>query len=312
MVDVDSAMRTSAYSGGKRRSKKSDDDKQKEKESRVIEPFNPAEHALKEKAEAYSMWLVIVYGLAVCVFMRYSFMPTLTEPERVLWLLPVLLAVTVPPLHKVLMPSKYYDLFTFSNWFRACFLYVFTWLALSFMLVNPPMGDIAAPAIASGLDIEATDGVESASWSKGTYTVGLNQDTVEIVLGMAVRDNVDAENATMVASVWYHGELLEDSEGSVIGNLTDGSVVVGSLTDAMADYSAVDGNWTRGYAKNTLTSDQMGPKVAPRSEDIGLAWDLGELGPGEYEVRVTLSEVGDPWEQNVWTANYRLVITQVA
>ena len=69
MVDVDSAMRASAYGGGKRR-KKSDEDKQKEKDDRVMEPFDPAATAKKETAEAYSMWIVIIYGLSVCMFMR--------------------------------------------------------------------------------------------------------------------------------------------------------------------------------------------------------------------------------------------------
>ena len=156
MVDVDSAMRASAYGGGKRR-KKSDDDKQKEKEGRVLEPFDPAAAAKKETAEAYSMWIVIVYGLGVCLFMRYFFMPTLTEPTRVLWLLPMLLMVTIPSLHKVMVPVEYYELFTMGNWFRACFLYFFSFIALSFILANPPLGDIAAPTISGGLDIETND-----------------------------------------------------------------------------------------------------------------------------------------------------------
>ena len=312
MVDVDDAMRTSAYSGGGKRRKKSDADKWEEKQSRVIEPFDPAEHALKEKGEAISMWIVVIYGVTVCVLMRYVFMPTLPGPERVLWLLPMLLSVTVPPLHRVLLPSEYYDLFTMSNWFRACFLFVFSWLALSFLLVNPPMADIAAPAVGGGLDIEITDGVESSRWSKGTYTLGLNQDTVDVVLGMGVRDNIDAANATMVASVWYHGELLKDSDGLVIGDLANGTVA--SHTEAIAAFDAVNGNWTRGDAKNTLTGDNLGPKVTPRAEDIGLAWDLGELGPGEYTVQISLVEDGAPWStgQNTWSAEYTLVITQVA
>ena len=94
MVDVDSAMRASAY--GSKRRKKSEEDKEKEKQGRVLEPFDPAAAAKKETAEAYSMWIVIIYGLSVCMFMRYMFMPTLTEPTRALWLLPMLLMVTIP------------------------------------------------------------------------------------------------------------------------------------------------------------------------------------------------------------------------
>ena len=59
MVDVDSAMRASAY--GSKRRKKSEEDKEKEKQGRVLEPFDPAAAAKKETAEAYSMWIVISY-----------------------------------------------------------------------------------------------------------------------------------------------------------------------------------------------------------------------------------------------------------
>ena len=300
MVDVDSAMRASAYGGGKRR-KKSDEDKNKEKQGRVLEPFDPAAAAKKETAEAYSMWIVIIYGLSVCMFMRYMFMPTLTEPTRALWLLPMLLMVTIPSLHKIMVPTEYFELFTMGNWFRACFLYFFSFIALSFMLVNPPLGDIAAPAIASGIDIETNDAVVDARWSKGTYYLETNQDTIDIVLGMAVRDNVNAETAIMSASVWYRGEM--------IANLSDG--VVGELDEEQARFDEVEGNWTRGNQKNTLTNDVLGPKVASRAEDIGMAWDISGMELGDYEIRINLSEVGDPWELNTWDAVYTINIVRV-
>ena len=301
MVDVDSAMRASAYGGGKRR-KKSDDDKQKEKEGRVLEPFDPAAAAKKETAEAYSMWIVIVYGLGVCLFMRYFFMPTLTEPTRALWLLPMLLMVSIPSLHKVMVPVEYYELFTMGNWFRACFLYFFSFIALSFILANPPLGAIAAPTISGGLDIETNDAVVDARWSKGTYYIETNQDTIDIVLGMAVRDNVNAETAVMTASVWFRGEM--------IANLSDGAV--GELSEAQVRFDEVGSNWTRGDQKNTLTKDVLGPKVASMAEDVGLAWEISGMELGDYEVRINLSEVGDPWEQNTWDAVYTINIVRVA
>jgi len=301
MVDVDSAMRASAYGGGKRR-KKSEGDKQKEKEGRVLEPFDPAAAAKKETAEAYSMWIVVIYGLGVCMFMRYFFMPTLTEPTRALWLLPMLLMVTIPSLHKVMVPVEYYELFTMGNWFRACFLYFFSFIALSFILVNPPLGDIAAPTISGGLDIETNDAVVDARWSKGTYYIETNQDTIDIVLGMGVRDNVNAETAVMTASVWFRGEM--------IANLSDGAV--GELSEAQVRFDEVGSNWTRGDQKNTLTKDVIGPKVASRTEDVGLAWDISGMELGDYEVRINLSEVGDPWEQNIWDAVYTINIVRVA
>ena len=300
MVDVDSAMRASAYGGGKRR-KKSEGDKQKEREGRVLEPFDPAAAAKKETAEAYSMWIVVLYGLGVCMFMRYIFMPTLTEPTRALWLLPMLLMVTVPSLHKVMVPVEYYELFTMGNWFRACFLYFFSFIALSFILANPPLGDIAAPTISGGLDIETNDAAVDTRWSKGTYYIETNQDTIDIVLGMGVRDNVNADTAMMTASVWFRGEM--------IANLSDGAV--GELSEAQVRFDEVGGNWTRGDLKNTLTKNVIGPKVASRAEDVGLAWDISGMELGDYEVRINLSEVGDPWEQNTWDAVYTINIVRV-
>jgi len=43
-----------------------------------------------------------------------------------------------------------------------------------------------------------------------------------------------------------------------------------------------------------------------------MAWDLGSLGPGTHEIQIRLSEVGDPWEENVWEKTYFIAIEQVA
>ena len=300
MVDVDSAMRASAYGGGKRR-KKSDEDKQKEKDDRVMEPFDPAATAKKETAEAYSMWIVIIFGLSVCLFMRYVFMDTLTGPTRVLWLLPMLLISVIPSIHKILIPSEYYELFTMGNWFRASFLYFFSFLALSFILANPPLADIAAPTLSGGLDIETNEAVVDTRWSGGTYYIETNQDTIDVVLGMGVRDNVDAETAMMSASIWYRGEM--------IANLSHGAV--GELDEAQQRYDEVDGNWTRGNSKGLLTKGDLGPKVASRADDIGLAWEISDMQLGDYEVRISLSEEGDPWD-NTWEAVYTINVVRVA
>ena len=300
MVDVDSAMRASAYGGGKRR-KKSDEDKQKEKDDRVMEPFDPAATAKKETAEAYSMWIVIIFGLSVCLFMRYVFMDTLTGPTRVLWLLPMLLISVIPSIHKILIPSEYYELFTMGNWFRASFLYFFSFLALSFILANPPLADIAAPTLSGGLDIETNEAVVDTRWSGGTYYIETNQDTIDVVLGMGVRDNVDAETAMMAATIWYRGEM--------IANLSHGAV--GELDEAQQRFDEVDGNWTRGNSKGLLTKDELGPKIASRADDIGLAWEISDMQLGDYEVRISLSEEGDPWE-NTWEAVYTINVVRVA
>lgn len=292
MVDVDSALRASAYSGKKR--PKGQRAKDEEKKSRKIEPFDPVGAFEKEKADAFSMWLVILLGLSVGLLMRYVIMPTLTQPEKILWVLPLSLVVILPTLHRAVIPNKWSDLYDRGNWFRASFLYVFSWLAISFLLVNPPLADLAPPTLASGIDIAEADGVVDTTWNGGTYTIELNQQTVDVVLGMAIRDNVDAEAATVVVSHWYHGAMVEElANGTASG-----------LDEARANFAAVE-TWER----VTKGGD---PIVIKHSEDIGLAWDLGTMTPGEHQIKIQLSEVGDPWEENVWERTYTIVIRQVA
>ena len=292
MVDVDSALRASAYSG-KKRARGSDAEKE-EKKSRKIEPFEPGDALEKEKADAFSMWLVIALGLSVGLLMRYVLMPTLTEPQKILWVLPLMLVVLLPTLHRLIIPDKWSDRYDRGNWFRASFLYIFTWLAISFLLVNPPLADIAPPTLAGGIDIADTEGVVDVAWTGGTYTIELNQNTVDVTLGMAVSDNVDSASATIVVSHWFHGAMVEE--------LANGTV--SEQTDHIATFAAVDA-WER--------LDKSGnSKVIGHAEDIGVAWDLGTMGPGEHQIKIKLVEEGDPWAQNVWERTYTIVIIQVA
>ena len=94
-----------------------------------------------------------------------------------------------------------------------------------------------------------------------------------------------------------------------------GSVFASSGTSD--PFESVDPNdCVRGLKKNTLTGDYSGPKVAPHSEDVSMAWDLcpDGCGPGEYVVHITLVEEGSmvPWKDgdNVWEMEYTLSILQ--
>ena len=270
MVDVDTALRANAYNDRKRRS--GGDKKEGKTTPKKIEDFDPAAHAVKEVADAYSMWLVIIYGTVVALAIRYLLMPEMKEPGAILYLLPLLLCATIIPIHKIIIPSKYSELYTNGNWFRAVFLFIFTWLAFSFIVSNPPLADIAPPTLAGGIDIEQTEGIEETSWKNGVYTINLNQDTVDVVMGMAVRDNVDAETVSINAAIYYRGEMLEE--------LANGTAI--SHTEEMGMFDSIN-NWTRG------------DRVGPHENDIGLAWDLGTLDPGEYTIEITMTEEGSPW-----------------
>ena len=108
MVDVDTALRASAYNDRKRKS--SGGKEEKKTTSKKIEPFDPVAHAIKELADAYSMWVVLIYGSLVAIGERYLLMPSMEEPGAILYLLPLLLSATIIPLHRIVLPKKYNEL----------------------------------------------------------------------------------------------------------------------------------------------------------------------------------------------------------
>ncbi|MCP2506893.1 MAG: hypothetical protein NLN64_01170 [Candidatus Thalassarchaeaceae archaeon] len=306
MVDIDSALRASAYSGKKNRNT-SDDSKDVVKKG--LEPFDPKVHAKKEVADAYSMWLVIIYGFLIALFMRFIFMPTQGTMEGILWLLPVMLTATIPSLHKIIIPKNYSELYTRGNWFRGGFLFLFSWLALSFILLNPPLADIAPPTIASGIDIQDNNdtAIIGHSWDGEIFELNLKENTAEIILGMSVRDNVDAENAIIRIEI-NHSTL---SEPIILAN---GPVI--NQQQAIERFDNVD-KWLRGEDKNIEKEFTGKPDVAPNSNDIGLAWNLAEeldinnINLGEYEIKIYLMEIGKdvkPFDENTWEKTYKLKI----
>ena len=157
---------------------------------------------------------------------------------------------------------------------------------MSFIVSNPPLADIAPPTLAGGIDIEQTEGIEDTTWKNGVYTINLNQDTVDIVVGMAVRDNVDAESVQINAAIWYRGEMIQE--------LANGTAI--SHTNDIEMYDSIT-NWTRGNA------------IGQHESDIGMAWDLGTLDPGEYTLEITMTEQGEPWE-NISELTYTILIAQ--
>ncbi|MBR17950.1 MAG: hypothetical protein CMA87_03240 [Euryarchaeota archaeon] len=303
MVDVDSALRASAYSGRKNKSDSKDGEK-----PASIEPFDPAAHAIKEKADAISMWTVIALGVLVAFLMRYQMMTRLEGPQQVLWLLPLLGTLAIPSIHRLVVPSEFFELYTGGNWFRASFLYLFTWLALSFALVNPPMADVAAPHLAGAIDVEANDGISLTSLDGSTYNIEIVQDQVPVVIGLAVRDNVNATNAQMSMTITKKG--IEEPIISASGTVSD---IANSGPGE--DFQSVQ-EWSRGMHWNALMKFHTDhPKVAPNGQDIGMAWNLCEGGcePGIFTISIELSEDSSVWSNglNTWSQEYTVRISQV-
>ena len=295
MVDVNTAMAAARAQSGKRR--RGDKKGKKRPGSKLgVEPFDPAEHVQKEKADTISMWLMITMGLAVGLGFRYLMMPGMDSPRDVLWFLPLALVVIVPSLHKVLIPEPYKSLYTFGNWFRASFLYIFTWLSISFLVVNPPIGDIAAPEVAGKWTIVLVDedGMvildEGNLTSKGgEFTLFRNDSIASATIVFAVRDNTDPDAVTLTLS------HLKVAPGAESVTVADG--LVGDL---------VSGNSSCAPIWDTLSPKQR-DRIVLHEADTCVALDLGRLSIGDYDLSLTLSEQGDPWINSA-SESWRLTV----
>jgi hypothetical protein len=204
-------------------------------------------------------------------------MPLMDAPASVLWSLPLLLILTIPTAHRVLL-SKFADRYTFGNWFRASFLYTFTWLAVCFILVNPPLADISPPEVAEKtifIDLET-------GWNQsvGDFTASDNVTQRTLGLAFAVRDNFDVSNVNVNVVIEWTGDNTVSYSGSV---------------DSMR------GEWDN-YASPGVS------KVMGRSTDVPILIELENFTISEnqpYTLTITLTQNGDPWElEEVYTHRF--------
>ena len=280
MVDVDTALKASAYSGKKR----SKEDGSKERVSKTLEPFDPAAAFEKEKADAWSMWLVISLSAAFALFQRYVILPSMDGPARSIWLLPLSIVFFLPSIHRLLIPSRFSELYTGGNWFRAGMLFLFTWLAASVAMINPPMGDIASPEVPEGLGIAANDDVSAVDVADDGLILSVVDDTPEIILGFSVRDNWKLDDVHLNATI----QRFNDEE-VVLADWDLGGI---EASDAATKYDLVS-NWT------------APGEPSSKADDLGLAFELEGLEAGIHTISIRLTEDGDPWK-NTWSKVYTL------
>tara|TARA_Y100001968_G_C19274371_1_gene675926 strand:- start:60 stop:905 length:846 start_codon:yes stop_codon:yes gene_type:complete len=280
MVDLSTAM--AAAAAGDRRRGGRDGEKKRPGGKVGTEPFDPADHVIKEKADAASMWLVIIYAVLIATLMRYLIMPALDEPASVLWSLPLLLIFTIPPLHKLIL-SRYAERYTFGNWFRASFLYTFTWLAVCFILVNPPLADISPPEVAE--QVKFVD-LDDPDWNQklGDFSAADNLSSRNLALAFAVRDNIDAGSVNVVVEITWTGS------GQTGWNQT------GTASSMQVDWS--------NYSENVSSVATKPTDVAILLELDGVSFDTGN----SYTIKIELSQEGDPWDL-METETHRFVIT---
>jgi|TARA_B100000085_G_scaffold149401_1_gene135844 hypothetical protein len=280
VVDVDTALKASAYSGKKR----SKEDGSKERVSKTLEPFDPAAAFEKEKADAWSMWLVISLAAAFALFQRYVILPSMDGPARSIWLLPLSIVFFLPSIHRLLIPSRFSELYTGGNWFRAGMLFLFTWLAASVAMINPPMGDIASPEVPEGLGIAANDDVSAVDVADDGLILSVVDDTPEIILGFSVRDNWKLDDVHLNATI----QRFNDEE-VVLADWDLGGI---EASDAATKYDLVS-NWT------------APGEPSSKADDLGLAFELEGLEAGIHTISIRLTEDGDPWK-NTWSKVYTL------
>lgn len=280
MVDVDTALKASAYSGKKR----SKEDGSKERVSKTLEPFDPAAAFEKEKADAWSMWLVISLAAAFALFQRYVILPSMDGPARSIWLLPLSIVFFLPSIHRLLIPSRFSELYTGGNWFRAGMLFLFTWLAASVAMINPPMGDIASPEVPEGLGIAANDDVSAVDVADDGLILSVVDDTPEIILGFSVRDNWKLDDVHLNATI----QRFNDEE--VV--LADWDLGGTEASAAATQYELIS-NWT------------APGEPSSKADDLGLAFELEGLEAGIHTISIRLTEDGDPWK-NTWSKVYTL------
>lgn len=296
MVDLNTAMAAAATERRKRV-----EGEEKEKKIRRsgadlgLEAFDPVKYVEKEKADTLSMWLVMGFSLTISLLMRYVLMPnTAADKTDILYLLPLTAMLIIPQVHRAILPARFIEHYTKGTWVKSGFLHTFTFLALAFLLVNPPFGDIVAPQLSKEWTIVTDDGVELLfdDGTKGdtiTWTVdSTGKLTGEVWLLFGLADNVNSDGAEVTVT-------LQNNEGS---------------EQLLANTSFWADNEQRLLEANTTTNSSL-PNLFPHGEkDQAFAIQLGEnLPEGTHSITVTISEQGDPWVNNR-TYNWNLIVVK--
>ena len=296
MVDLQTAMAAAAAERKQRAGAASEERKvRRSGPSLGIEPFDPVKHVSKEKADTASMWLVIAFSVVVTLMMRYVLMPN-TSPEKsdILYLMPLSAIILIPQVHRMVMPKSFQEFYTKGTWFKAGFLHTFTFLAMSFLLVNPPMGDIVAPKLASHWAI-ATDNGELLLFNEDSSKDGIVEWEVEnngrldgeVWLLFALADNVNSDGAEVTVELTHQSEVTE---------LTSDDNYWANNSDRIANA--------------TKTDNSSAPNLVPHIKDQPFAINLGsDLAVGSHDILVTITEDGDPWE-NERVYRWKLVVVE--
>ncbi len=273
MVDLQTAMAAAAADRQKRLDKTAAERKKRRSGADLgIERFDPVQHVAKEKAETASMWFVLAFAAVVALLNRHMLMGWVGPGDGfLLWFLPIGMLIFLPALHRAVMPEAFVEQYKPGTWVKAGFLHTFTFLALSFLLVNPPFGDVTAASLDGAWDIGVMDG-------DGT-----------LVLASA------SGNAT-------------DNGGEGFAWTTDDGVLHGSawVMFTLTDNDEVSANDVEVRLSSNAGSETVEPvEVVPDAfanlsrSDADHRWFLVPLGEdlveGRWTITVDIEEQGSPW-----------------
>ena len=296
MVDLQTAMAAAAAERKQRSGAASQERKVRRSGSNLgIEAFDPIKHVKKEKADTASMWLVFAFTISVSLAMRYVLMPNTSQDKSdILYLMPLSAMILIPQVHRMVMPKSFQEFYTKGTWFKAGFLHTFAFLALAFLLVNPPFGDIVAPKLANGWAI-ATDDDGHLLFNEDSSRDG------EIVW---IVDN----DANLSGDVWLLFGLADNVN-------SDGAKVVVELTH-QTNSAIIDSNatfWEQNIDRiesANRTDNSSAPDLIPHIKDQSFAILLGDdLETGTHQISVTITEEGDPWV-NTRSYDWTLVVVE--
>ena len=276
MVDISTAM---AAAAGERRNRGTGDKERKKNRSGAdmgIESFDPGKHVSKEKADTISMWLVISFAATMSLLMRYVAMPSAQDNADMLWFIPMMGIFLLPSIHRAILPEKFVEHYTKGTWFKASFLHIFTWLALTFLLTNAPFADIVAPEVDDGWGMitSTEEGYDFTKSSKGEVTLTEGYTGTHFIV-LSFTDNFDASDAKY--TITFNGDSANNSWQDI--ESSDASAL-----DSVRSHKDID-------------------------YPVAIAVPEG-LTEGSYDFVIKVTEDGDPWE-NTRTVTMTLVIDEL-
>ena len=278
MVDINTALAAAATERKNRGAGQKDRKKNRSGADLGIESFDPVKHVAKERADTVSMWLVLAFGFTIALLMRYLAMPSSQDSPDLLWFLPMMCIFLLPSIHRAVLPEKFVEHYTKGTWFKASFLHIFTWLALTFILTNAPFADIVAPQVDSGWGMisENDEGFDFEKSKANEITILANYTGTHYLV-LSFSDNVLASGATYTITADW-------SEDTLVNSWTNISAVDSNALDDVRTHKSID------YPVAV---------AIPESLEVGT-----------YVVDIEVVEEGDPWT-NTRTVSMKLVVEEV-